>query len=45
MITPEQPQKQAPSRAVCVANLADKYSIAGAAGTIGSQGFFANVLQ
>jgi hypothetical protein len=39
------PQAPAPSRAVCAANLADKYSIAGAAGTIGKQGFFANVFN
>jgi RHS repeat-associated protein len=40
---PTAPQK--PSRAVCAANLADKYSIAGAAGTIGKTGFFANVFN
>jgi RHS repeat-associated protein len=39
------PQTQTPSRAVCAANLADKYSIAGAVGTIGKQGFFANVFN
>lgn len=31
------PQSPAPSRAVCAANLADKYSIAGAAGTIAAR--------
>lgn len=39
------PQTQAPSRAVCAANLADKYSIAGAVGTIGKTGFAANVFN
>jgi hypothetical protein len=39
------PQTPTPSRAVCAANLADKYSIAGAVGTIGKQGFFANVFN
>ena len=42
---PPTPQSPAPSRAVCAANLADKYSIAGAVGTIGKQGFFANVFN
>lgn len=39
------PQAPTPSRAVCAANLADKYSIAGAVGTTGKQGFFANVFN
>ena len=39
------PKPQKPSRAVCAANLADKYSIAGAVGTTGKTGFFANVFN
>jgi len=39
------PQTQAPSRAVCAAQTADKYSIAGALGTTNKSGFFANVFN
>lgn len=39
------PETQAPSRAVCAAQLADKYSIAGALGTTNKTGFWANVFN
>ncbi|HKU20843.1 MAG TPA: hypothetical protein VJQ50_07495, partial [Terriglobales bacterium] len=40
-----QPQTPTPSRAVCAANLADKYSIAGALGTTNKTGFFPSVFN